>query len=127
MSHKAWDGERFPSLGELRADLPEVQIHGKKKKTKRWCKGKIGVEHQPEVRLSKMHDYWVVLDKPDVGQCGWSPWYRWRRTTDGVIRNEVSRWSWRCYHERVCSKCGKILEWTLGRNCPDFAPRVSGD
>lgn len=70
-----------------------------KKDTKRWCRGKPGVEHEVETRLERF---------VTPGECGW---YISRRTGKPM-------W-YRCYHEDVCSSCGKILLRTR-KQCPDY-------
>lgn len=67
-----------------------------KKDTKRWCRGKVGVEHEPIVR--KRAGYWH--DKP--------------------CRGSVVSLDWlACNHEEACVNCGKILKWALGKDCPE--------
>lgn len=66
-----------------------------KKDTRRWCRGKVGIEHEPIVQ--KRPGYWQ--DKP----CKWSQ----------VVPLLA------CNHEEVCKNCGKILKWTLGDDCPE--------
>ena len=64
------------------------------KDTKRWCKGKVGREHQPE------------LMRPNRG---------WQSTC-GLSVSETPQWV--CNHILACTTCGKILkEW--GNDCPD--------
>lgn len=71
-------------------------IHFKKKKnTKKWCKGKVGVEHEPVIELNTKHMYGSNYGKkcrPDV-------------------------W-WGCYHHEVCKNCGKELKLFFS-SCPD--------
>jgi hypothetical protein len=58
-----------------------VNVKGKTKKTKRWCKGKVGVEHKPECMLYKS-----VMTHDEVN----------------IFKD------WR---QLVCSLCGKRLDW----------------
>jgi hypothetical protein len=69
------------------------------KDTKRWCRGKEGVEHQPATALDT--DGYL---RP----CGPRP--EWAR--------EASP-GWWCKHRRVCSDCGKVLAPSIpSRDCP---------
>lgn len=73
-----------------------------KKDTRRWCRGKVGVEHELEVNLQT----WALSMKY---KCGWRKW-----------RRDVPHWS--CYHQSRCVKCGKIMEhWLSKDTCPDYA------
>lgn len=67
-----------------------------KKDTRKWCKGKKGVEHTPEL---------VVHHTATRLQCGESNWAPHR---------------WWCRHAIRCSACGKYLnEWLTREECPD--------
>jgi hypothetical protein len=72
-----------------------------RKDTKRWCRGKVGVEHTPEIQS----------DRRGLGPypCRVPPdWARWRST-------------WWCHHVERCSECGKILRHSLNvGECPDY-------
>lgn len=72
---------------------------GKKKDTRRWCKGKRGREHTPTTQLVSERNGWRR------GACGISLW--------------ISAGQWWCRHEEICTTCGKVLRWTLGIDCPD--------
>lgn len=70
---------------ERNAKSPEkVRGEGQKKRTKKWCKGKAGVEHEPECR-----DYQEV-----------------KRSLFGKYAN-----GWKIL---VCKKCGKDLDYWWG-------------
>ncbi len=72
----------------------------RKKDTKRWCRGKEGVEHIPEIKKRQ-------------GYGG----FRSCKMLNVSSERYPSIWS--CNHELVCANCGKIIEWTLGDDCPD--------
>ena len=76
-----------------------------RKDTRRWCQGKVGVEHTPEVAL-----------KGGLRRtCGWRP--RWR------LDARRFRADWECWHEERCANCGKVSRYlgSLGAaDCPDF-------
>lgn len=78
-----------------------------KKDTKRWCRGKVGVEHEIETRLES-----AILWRDKTTPCGWSYGARNRKS-----------WFW-CAHEDKCTRCGKTL-WLKPEDCPDWteAPR----
>lgn len=120
VSKSSWDVG--PPVDVLRFDQPEIPIHGRKKNTRRWCRGKVGREHEPEIRYTKWHDSSVAAGF-ERG-CVWVPFYRYRRSEDGGRTREISRWWWSCQHELGCSVCGKILVARLGRKCPEFRERT---
>lgn len=68
----------------------ETRPQHSRKNTKRWCKGKEGVEHLPTVELDKNYGFLDRMGKP---RCG----------TDADIL-----WM-NCTHHVVCEKCGKIM------------------
>lgn len=75
-----------------------------KKNTRRWCRGKEGVEHVPALFL----DAQWGLGKP----CRWMLSYY-----------SDERFKWRCNHRRRCTVCGKVLQESLkGTECPDLRP-----
>jgi hypothetical protein len=61
---------------------------GKKDRAK-WCRGKVGVEHTPEVMIPV------------------NSWSRSFGRTCGPISWDPTRWA--CYHSLVCTTCGKHL------------------
>jgi hypothetical protein len=70
---------------------PRRRAH--KKNTRRWCKGKVGREHVPQITGDRR---WLSL-----GSCrpapDWWPKVKWRKN------------NWDCRHREVCVKCGKVL------------------
>lgn len=89
---------------EVRANGPEVARHRSRKNTRFWCKGRPGVEHVREIRISAWAQRWLV-DAQGRPPCCPPEW-------GGPS-------SWFCNHEEVCRTCGKILRPTLGVSCPD--------
>lgn len=80
---------------------------GKKKSTKRWCRGKVGREHQLA----------IVDGEKFMTPCGpdETSWMTWRRGS----RTEPEPPKWWCRHQQVCTACGKILEYFLtAYQCP---------
>jgi hypothetical protein len=81
-----------------------------RKKTAKWCKGKVGREHESELVIN--HNV-VRLE------CGWFRHRAWMQQA----------WHWRpyhysCIHSYRCKNCGKYLEWVLKdvTQCPDYTP-----
>jgi hypothetical protein len=85
----------------------EILPHKSRKNTRRWCKGKVGREHSPVVQHQKERNGWRK-----AWTCGPRKW-------------GISAGRWGCWHEEVCTTCGKVLRWTLGDECPD-RPRQEG-
>lgn len=84
------------------------------KDTRRWCKGKPGREHQPEIILPQVG--W------QTGNCKWLGRHDWRLIRQGRD-DEATTVGWACYHEERCSECGKVLRnrWELRpRECPAY-------
>lgn len=102
-----WDHE--PHHAIVRHNQPETGRHRARKNRRRWCRGKVGVEHVLETRLSKFVAYRRARgwDHPTCYRAEWWP----------------QRW-W-CNHERYCVNCGKILVVTLDDDCPDFTNVVT--
>jgi hypothetical protein len=121
VGHKKWNIYTEPSAGELRAPRPADEApvrHTRRRSTKLWCRGKVGVEHAFGIRLKRAvvsreqqpHKYGRGRYRYlDGYHCGWS-WWLWRLYDD---------WSYSCGHERFCTGCGKIftLEPT---GCPEY-------
>lgn len=85
-----------------------------KKNTKEWCRGKVGRHHEVEVRL----DPQIVSMNERAGRA--TTCHRWAYGS-----NEYRIWL--CYHQIICVNCGKILNHSLGDDCPDRTdePEVS--
>ena len=93
------DRHEKPKHDEARVLAPEAAPHRSRKNTRRWCRGKPGIEHHPELTIRQWGylrgdpcHYWAVLGE------------------------------WICYHVQRCTECGKIL-CHLGDECPDYTPR----
>lgn len=100
-----WDDE--PRLDERRASAPDVPRHRSRKNRRRWCRGKVGVEHVLDVRLSK---HVTAPWRGDVPACYRAEWWPTR---------------WWCNHERYCVSCGKIVDPSLDEDCPDRVDEVT--
>jgi hypothetical protein len=80
----------------------------KRKNTKRWCKGKVGREHQPVIVYDERYLRWHK-------ECHVAPSWAYR-----------SMKGWYCIHLEVCTNCGKHLRWRVPKEeCPDYR-RVNG-
>ena len=78
----------------------------KRKNTKRWCKGKEGVEHEPVVELNKSltHLNTIIMEREGVTFC----------------QSHSDKQGWMdCLHHVICSNCGKELKM-----CPDVCPET---
>lgn len=118
-----WDCDE-PTTSELRAprfDDENPQTHRSRRSTKRWCRGKKGVEHELAIRLSRYAEslarYPFQRNNSRWGPfvhykrtCGWSPWFY---TRDGD-------WTYRCAHEQFCVNCGRIFPLDTKRDCPEY-------
>lgn len=95
--------ERQPARRETRAaarlggEVPE-RPQRQKRNTRRWCRGKVGVEHITEIRMRPHLTH--------ITECGWWP-YRQKHKLD----------LWICREQEVCTACGKILQHSLGDAC----------
>jgi hypothetical protein len=99
-----------PHRDELRAtSSDEPRPHRARKNTRRWCRGKVGVEHVLEIRLGKHAEYRCTIT-PDSTVC---------------YRTDITPKRWRCSHERYCVNCGKILNYSIGVDCPDFTEKIT--
>ena len=104
-----------PSATELRAprlDDEQPVRHHRRRSTRKWCRGKVGVEHQPTIRLNR---YVESLQRYQPGARSVPQW----RPVCGWLD-----WSWRyfCRHERYCTRCGKILAPSKTPNAPITNP-----
>lgn len=83
----------------------------KKKNTKQWCKGKVGVEHVTEVVINHNTIRW---------ECKWYPLYwSFYRRSEGPKDYRYS-----CMHSRRCTACGKYVEYFLKpEDCPVTTPK----
>lgn len=95
---------------ELRQDT--IRQTNKRKKTGKWCRGKVGVPHVSEIVVN--HTYTARTT------CRWYPQYfSFRRRDEGP-----KEWRYFCIHSLRCTSCGKYTEYFLGVDqCPDAVPR----
>lgn len=79
--------------------------HRSKKDTKRWCRGKPGVEHEREMR----EDRYLTTLKGRA--CRWVLHY---------VHGRFPKPVWSCRHQWVCRKCNKVLTWRVEpEECPE--------
>lgn len=84
----------------------------RKKKTGKWCKGKVGVEHVTMI---------VRNHNTLRSECRWYP-ARYLRSARLVVG--VYSWRYTCFHASQCIKCGKYVAYFLpAEQCPNFKPR----
>lgn len=102
-SKKDPDGFTMPANGYKDPLAPNNREgrHRAKKDRRRWCRGKKGVEHVTEI-VMYTPSWWDQYHEEERS-CFW-----WRGAH-----------IWRCYHQEICTNCGKILQHTLGDDCPD--------
>jgi hypothetical protein len=101
----SWD----KSKDELREET--IRQTNKRKKTGRWCRGKVGVEHVTEL---------VVNHNMTAISCKWYPlYYSFWRKEEGP-----KDWRYSCKHSLKCINCGKYVEYFLKpEQCPDLTPK----
>lgn len=124
----SWGSDDEPSVSELRAPRPDDEQpvrHHRRRSTKKWCRGKTGVEHQPAIRLNSYVESLQQYPRHQPGArssvppwrpvCGWLDLdWSWRAFGD---------WRYLCRHERYCTSCGKILARLDNTECPNYKPR----
>lgn len=77
----------------------EAMPHRSNKNTKRWCRGRVGREHTPDIRFNPHLS-------ENTTKCGVPTWTN-------------SFW---CWHQRFCTTCGKVLVQHLPKEeCPAYA------
>ena len=93
-----------------------IRTTNRRKKTGRWCKGKVGVEHTPELVVNHTMTH--------LKECGWREIMRWRNGERGHWR-----WHYSCKHSYRCTNCGKYTEVWLKNveECPDYKPQPEGE
>lgn len=103
-----WDADE-PRRQEVRATEPRPRPQRARKNTRRWCRGKVGVDHVLATRLNK------------------NVTYRNERGLDAPACYRAEWWKdhWWCNHEEYCVNCGKILVVSLNQACPDFTTEVT--
>jgi hypothetical protein len=101
---KATWGSRQSRSAELESAAREIPRTGRRKSTKRWCKGKPGREHVPAIVFR--------------------PWYgRDCHPLEAGSWRDIAGTGWHCEHREICQVCGRILReaWNLAPSeCPDY-------
>lgn len=99
--------DEYPRLDERKATAADTPKHRARKNTRKWCKGKVGRPHTPEIRLeANIYSTWHQ-EHPCYRADWWTK--QWER-------------HWSCSHQEYCTTCGKILQFTLGNKCPNYEP-----
>lgn len=116
----SWETRR----DEARVTAPDEPKHRSRKDRRRWCRGKVGVEHERTLILDKNRVYHSLRwghDSAHGAWCGWREGHAWS-WVDGVRSwLGTGEWFWSCAHQYACANCGKILG-KVGRECPEFHP-----
>lgn len=125
-----WEWGSAPARSDERrqavtADPEPAKRAPRRKDTKRWCRGKVGVEHELAAAVRSFYGnayvcgwrrtgYYASVEPPPVYPKG-VPIPKRRR----LIKREfvVTGREWRCFHEWRCTVCGKWLG-SLPQ-CPD--------
>lgn len=93
---------------------PEVAPHRSRKNTRRWCRGKVGIEHVLDVPTLKSWIYAVYGERDDRLPCHWVNWGK--------------KPYWICQHQVRCVLCGKIMtHYMVKTECPDYEARPDVD
>jgi hypothetical protein len=92
-----------------RATAPDTARHRPRKNRTRWCKGRVGIDHQSGDPEPYHGAGWLAhIDKP---LCKPRPLWAAGLKKLGP---------WWCNHVIRCTGCDKILENGLGDKCPDW-------
>jgi hypothetical protein len=136
MGHHYLNEPREPTRQEqLVVPEPPQRPPRARKDRRRWCGGHVGREHEPTVRMGSSV-YVSYRRARNEALCGWRPRYRRLRVGERIpedararghgMYSVIDRYVWSCSHELGCERCGKILEDTIGRRCPDYHERAGG-
>jgi hypothetical protein len=101
---------------------PEVAPHRPRRDRRRWCRGKMGVEHATEVALDAVGSYRRAIN-PRAKVCTWRNGWNWQGLGADTTLARHEDWIWDCAHVEVCMNCGKNLRGLAGTQCPDWKPR----
>ena len=96
---------------ELREET--ARTYNAKKKTGKWCRGKVGVPHVTETVINHNWSNRTRL-------CGWYPlYYSYLRRDEGP-----KDYRYTCLHSLRCTNCGKYVEYFLKpEQCPNATPK----
>jgi hypothetical protein len=86
--------------------------------TRRWCRGKEGVEHVPEFTRQRPEAEAPCYRRDD--------WYRLLKNDDpsNYLRYYAP---WECRHRITCADCGKVLkDWPAWDLCPVLDTTAEG-
>jgi len=83
--------------------------HHSRKDTKKWCKGKVGREHDFQVGMPSN---------------GWDQ--KGCRAVTYNFKNVPTKTRWICRHMIICQKCGK-QDWAAKFKCPDNPANIKRD
>lgn len=101
---------RAPTVEEWTDPSAHTKSHSRKKNTKRWCRGKKGVEHTPETTENRHFAAFFERCRPgETVTCYMSDSARF-----GAVRH--------CFHSTVCSTCHKVLD-----DPAEYCPILDGD
>jgi hypothetical protein len=98
---------------EMEVPEPPAHLPGRRKTSrKKWCKGRVGVEHQTELGIDTRRAWAYKTGRPDLERC--KPF----GDTKGWFKCK-----WKCLHVLRCKVCGKIVEHYV--ECPDMPAEYS--
>lgn len=108
MGHHYDNEPRELSRHEQRMHFPDEPKHRARRDTRRWCRGKPGIEHTPAIVLpDNLYSRWR-------GQaCRWMWW--------GRPGHEFAMY--RCHHRWQCTTCGRKLRDMRPDECPSYMPK----
>ena len=98
---KTWGGYAYKGEKPDPKREKPTPAKGKRKNTKRWCRGKRGQEHDTHV----VQHEWAGR----VFDCGWN--WTWEKEVPPGRTTPI------CFEREVCKNCGKILRHWLGKDC----------
>lgn len=99
-----YDGSQMPARDQRRTDPSHPPKPPGRKDKKRWCKGKVGVEHQ-----------WAVMVPTNV--FGWDVNRPCRPSSYGIAGTDRVWNIYLCKHRIVCDGCGKALRRATQTEC----------
>ena len=110
------DGWNDPTVKDPLSTASRARRARSTKDTRKWCKGKVGVEHTLAILKDEKMRY---MDKG----CRWVPYGVWVGRKTGVI----TRWHFSCTHHELCTTCHKTFRrgWDLLEDCPDYVEEPS--
>lgn len=124
-SYDGWNAG--PKLDEARVLAPEAPTtHRARKDRRRFCRGKVGIEHVTAPVMSKWSIHFRLrhdADRyPQHCRCDWFQHGTWQWVEGERLRQFVGsgEWYYSCKHVHECRNCGKLLGNVRSRECPEY-------